>query len=144
MNGCHAAFPYLRDTTGARVLNMCSASAIYGQGELGAYSASKFAVRGLTEALDLEWKRFDIRVLALWPLFVNTDMLTGVSTRSTETLGVNLTPDDIAAAAWRVLRRKSRIPKVHFPVGNQTKAVYYLSQVSPPWLTRLVNKRLSH
>ena len=33
---------------------MSSASAIYGQPELAVYSASKFAVRALTEALDIE------------------------------------------------------------------------------------------
>jgi len=44
--GCHAAFPYLRDTPGAQIVNMCSASALYGQPELATYSATKFAVRG--------------------------------------------------------------------------------------------------
>jgi NAD(P)-dependent dehydrogenase (short-subunit alcohol dehydrogenase family) len=144
MYGCHAAFPYLRDTPGARVLNLCSASAIYGQAELASYSATKFAVRGLTEALDLEWRDQDIAVSALWPLFVDTAMLAGVTTGSTESLGIHLTPDDIANEAWRALHRKSKRPKVHHPVGTQTKLAYYFSQVSPTWMTRLVNKRLSH
>ena len=142
--GCHAAFEYLRDTAGARVLNLCSASAIYGQPELASYSATKFAVRGLTEALDLEWRGHDITVSALWPLFVDTAMLTGVHTGSTESLGIHLTPDDIADAAWRALHRKRGMPKVHYPVGTQTKLAYYFSQVSPTWMSRLVNHRLSH
>lgn len=71
LNGCHAAYPLLKATPGAQVLNLCSSSAIYGQPEPAIYSASKFAVRGLTEALDLEWRQEDIRVRALWPLFVN-------------------------------------------------------------------------
>ena len=143
MFGCHAAFEYLRDTPGARVLNLCSASAIYGQPELASYSATKFAVRGLTEALDLEWRPYDITVSALWPLFVDTAMLTGVQTGSTESLGVHLGPDDIADAAWRALHRKSARPKVHHPVGTQTKFAYYFAQVSPTWMSRLVNKRLN-
>jgi len=144
MFGCHAAFPYLRDTPGARVLNLCSASAIYGQPELASYSATKFAVRGLTEALDLEWRGHDISVSALWPLFVDTAMLTGVHTGSTKSLGVHLTADDIADAAWRALHRKSPVPKVHHPVGTQTKLAYHFAQVSPTWMSRLVNKRLTH
>jgi NAD(P)-dependent dehydrogenase (short-subunit alcohol dehydrogenase family) len=143
MFGCHAAFPYLRDTPGARVLNMCSASAIYGQAELASYSATKFAVRGLTEALELEWRAHDIAVLALWPLFVDTELLTGVVTGTTESLGIRLTPNDVADAAWRTLHRKSRVPKVHFPVGSQTKVAYHLAQVSPAWATRMVNKRMA-
>jgi NAD(P)-dependent dehydrogenase (short-subunit alcohol dehydrogenase family) len=142
--GCHAAFEYLRDTAGARVLNMCSASAIYGQAELASYSATKFAVRGLTEALEIEWRRHDIAVMALWPLFVDTAMLSGVKTGSTESLGINLTVDDVADAAWRALHRKSRLPKVHFPVGRQTKFVYHLAQLSPAWATRFVNQRMAH
>lgn len=141
--GCHAAFEYLRDTAGARVLNMCSASAIYGQAELASYSATKFAVRGLTEALEIEWRPHDIAVMALWPLFVDTALLAGVQTGSTNSLGINLTVDDVADAAWRALHRKSRLPKVHYPVGRQTKFAYYLAQSSPPWATRLVNKRIA-
>ena len=78
--GMHTAFPYLRDTAGAQVVNMCSASAMYGQPELATYSATKFAVRGLTEALDLEWRRHGIRVLDIWPLFVATAMVDGLET----------------------------------------------------------------
>jgi NAD(P)-dependent dehydrogenase (short-subunit alcohol dehydrogenase family) len=144
MFGCHAAFGYLRDTPGARVLNMCSASAIYGQAELASYSATKFAIRGLTEALEWEWQPHDISVIALWPLFVDTALLAGVKTGSTESLGIRLTPDDVADAAWRALHRKSRSAKVHYPVGRQTKFVYYLSQLSPNWMTRAVNKRMTH
>lgn len=142
--GCHAAFEYLRDTPGARVLNLCSASAIYGQAELASYSATKFAVRGLTEALEIEWRPHDIAVMALWPLFVDTAMLAGVRTGSTESLGINLIPDDVADAAWRALHRRSPLPKVHFPVGTQTKFMYYLSALSPAWATRFVNKRIAH
>src|ERR1700757_496274 len=133
MFGCHSAFEYLRATPGARVLNMCSASAVYGQAELASYSATKFAVRGLTEALELEWQHDGVAVMALWPLFVNTEMLAGVDTGSTKSLGVNLTAEDIADAAWRALHRRSRFPKVHFPVGRQTAVVYHMSQVSPVW-----------
>src|ERR1700754_1816053 len=55
VNGMYAAFPYLRTTPGSVVVNLASASAIYGQAELAVYSATKFFVRGITEALDIEW-----------------------------------------------------------------------------------------
>ncbi|HKV20151.1 MAG TPA: SDR family oxidoreductase, partial [Mycobacterium sp.] len=81
--GTHAAFPYLRATPNAVVVNLASASAIYGQAELATYSATKFFVRGLTEALDIEWGRYGIRVIAMWPLYVNTAMTEGVTTGTT-------------------------------------------------------------
>jgi NAD(P)-dependent dehydrogenase (short-subunit alcohol dehydrogenase family) len=142
--GCLAAFEFLRDTASARVLNMCSASAIYGQPGLATYSATKFAVRGLTEALELEWRPHDISVCALWPLFVDTAMVAGMEIGSVKNLGVHLTAEDVAEAAWRAAHRRSPIPKVHYPVGARTKTMYRLSELAPGALTRLANKRIAH
>lgn len=141
LSGMHTAFPYLRDTAGAQVVNLCSASAMYGQPELATYSATKFAVRGLTEALDLEWRRHGIRVIAIWPLFVATAMVDGLDTGSTKSLGVHLTAEDVAAEIYSATRpRRAPIPTVHFPVGRQAKFFSALVQVSPNRIQRLVNK----
>ena len=142
--GLHTAFPYLRATPGAQVVNLCSASAIYGQPELATYSATKFAVRGLTEALELEWRRYGIRVLAMWPLFVKTAMVDGLEPGSTKSLGVHLTADDVAQAIYEATRPgRTRWPKVHFPVGRQTKVVAGLAQVMPNSAQRLLNKTVT-
>jgi hypothetical protein len=34
--------------------------------------------------------------------------------------------------------------QVHYPVGSQAKSLALGSRFSPTWLTRLVNKRISH
>ena len=144
LTGLHTSFPYLRDTPGAQVVNLCSASAIYGQPELATYSATKFAVRGLTEALELEWRRHDIRVIAMWPLFVQTAMVDGMDTKSTQTLGIHLTAADVAEEIYAATHpNRSRPAKVHFPVGRQTKALAGLAQVSPNWMARLLAKTVS-
>ncbi|MGC0365687.1 NAD(P)-dependent dehydrogenase (short-subunit alcohol dehydrogenase family) [Rhodococcus sp. 27YEA15] len=143
LTGSHTAFPYLRDTPGAQVVNLCSASAIYGQPELATYSATKFAIRGLTEALELEWKPYDIRVLALWPLFVQTAMVVGMDTGSTRSLGITLTADDVARELWDATRGSGRLPKVHYPVGSRAGALLAMSRFSPAWLSRWVNKRVT-
>ena len=142
--GLHAAFDYLRNTPGAQVVNLCSASAIYGQPELAVYSATKFGVRGITEALELEWSRYGIRVMAMWPLFVATAMVDGMETGSTKSLGVHLTPNDVAEAIYSATHpERSWPPRVHYPVGRQTKVLAALSQVSPNWVQRLMNKTVS-
>lgn len=144
MAGLHTAFPYLRDTRGAQVVNLCSASAIYGQPELATYSASKFAVRGLTEALELEWRRYGIRVIAMWPLFVQTPMVDGVATNATRRLGVHLSAEDVAKSIYDATHSNpSRLPKVHYPVGRQTKVLAGLAQMSPNWAARLLNKAVT-
>ncbi len=146
VNGLYAAFPYLRATPKPVVVNLASASAIYGQAELASYSATKFFVRGITEALDIEWDRYDIRVIAMWPLYVNTAMTESVKTGTTESLGIRLTAQDVAdailAAVDPSLPRRA-IRQVHFPVGLQTKASALTGRL-PLWLQRLVNKRIAN
>ena len=55
--GCHKLAPYLADSKNGKIINLSSASAIYGQPEIAPYSASKFFVRGLTEALNIEYDK---------------------------------------------------------------------------------------
>jgi NAD(P)-dependent dehydrogenase (short-subunit alcohol dehydrogenase family) len=146
VNGLHAAFPYLKTTPGAVVVNLASASAIYGQAELANYSATKFFVRALTEALDIEWSRYGIRVIAMWPLYVQTAMTNDIKTGTTDSLGIRLTAQDIAddiVAAVDPSWQRRLIHQVHFPVGRQAKTMALGARFSPAWLTRLVNKRLA-
>lgn len=144
MNGCHVAFPYLRATPEACLINMTSASAIYGQAELATYSSSKFFVRGLTEALDLEWSKYDIRVVDIWPLFVHTAMIDNLDkAQSVKNMGVKLTPDDVAKTVADAVAYRGAIPKVHWTVGASTKALYQAVKMAPLWLTRQINRRLS-
>lgn len=140
--GCYLALPYLQNAAtsdhGARVINMSSASAIYGQPALAVYSASKFAVRGITEALDLEWAGYGVKVMDVMPLFVRTQMVTDMNAGSIKRLGVRLTPEDIAATVYRMAHYRGS--RVHWPVGLQTKLMMGASKLSPNWLTRLTNR----
>lgn len=149
VNGALASFPLLARTPGAVMVNLASASALYGQPDLATYSATKFAIRGLTEALDLEWAADDIRVLDMWPLFVQTRMVEGMRATSGERLGIHLTPDDVAVAlVSAVAKARSRpagrrLKSPHIPVGRQTRVLAALGQVSPHWANRLVTKAVA-
>jgi NAD(P)-dependent dehydrogenase (short-subunit alcohol dehydrogenase family) len=145
INGAYAAHPYLKATPGSQMVNLCSASAIYGQPDIAVYSASKFAVRGLTESLELEWRKDGIKVQAVWPLWVATDLLSGNHAGSTETLGVKLTVDDVAQGIWKATRpqRKVGLPRVHTAIGFPAKFLAGGAQVVPNFVTREINKRLS-
>ncbi|WP_068826041.1 SDR family oxidoreductase [Pseudomonas sp. BMS12] len=132
----HAAFPYLKGTPGAQVINMGSASGLYGTPHMASYSASKFAVRGLTEALELEWQRHGIRVGDLMPPFVRTPMVAQQSFEppALRRMGVKLAAEDIAAAVWQ----QAQHAKVHRPIHWLFKLMYWSGQVSPPALSRLL------
>ncbi|MGJ0118435.1 SDR family oxidoreductase [Williamsia sp. MIQD14] len=146
VNGLHAAFPYLKATKRSVAINLASASAIYGQAELANYSATKHFVRAITEALDIEWGGYGIRVVAIWPLYVQTAMTQNIKTGTTTSLGIKLGPQDVAdrivEAAEPNLFSKA-IHQVHYNVGTQTRLMAVGSRFSPVYLTRLVNKRLA-
>lgn len=144
INGCHSAFRYLKLTPGARVINMASATAIYGQPELVTYSATKFAVRGFTEGLDLEWSKFGIRVSDIWPSFVKTNMAANFGhIASAKSLGIRLTPADVAATVWACATAKPRIHKTHWTVGLQAGILAFATRVAPSALSRRVVRFLA-
>ena len=144
LNGCHAAFPYLKQASFARVINLSSASAIYGQADLVSYSASKFAVRGITEALDVEWQKYGIRVLDVMPLFVQTAMVKDMDAGTIQNMGVQLTPQNVALEILKCAQAKNHFfTPTHRPVGFKAGALYQLSKVSPQFVNRLSNLFLS-
>lgn len=139
LNGCYAALPYLKRNPGSRVINMSSASSLYGVPGFATYSASKFWVKGFTEALSVEWSRFDVLVMDIEPPFVKTPMLAGKQARIIERMGVNLTADDIAQAVWSATRDTQQ----HHPVSTPYKLLRGLSRALPESATRALIKLMS-
>lgn len=68
------AVPYLRETKGV-ILNTSSMVSIYGQPSGVVYPASKFAVNGITKSLAREFAPEGIRVNAVAPGIIETDMV---------------------------------------------------------------------
>ncbi len=66
---------------GGHIVNTSSVGGIVAAGPAGIYSASKFAVRGLSEALRSELAKYDIGVSVLCPANVSTNIAEAVWTR---------------------------------------------------------------
>jgi NADP-dependent 3-hydroxy acid dehydrogenase YdfG len=117
-----AAFPYLARTPGARVVAMSSTSAEYGSPEHAVYGATKFFVRGLTEALDIEYRAHGIRVAGIYVPYVQTGMVfdAPVKPASIERLGVKIPPRRVAETVWRAVNGRHR---VHWRVGLDAKLI---------------------
>lgn len=100
--GIQTCLPLLERSRGA-IVNMSSASAIYGQPELAVYSATKFAVRALTEALDIELRAKGVRISDVMPGYVDTPMVSSQTHRATslDKMGVKLRPEGIAEIVWK-------------------------------------------
>lgn len=112
--GVQKSLPLLERTGNAAIVNMSSASATYGQPELAVYSATKFAVRALTESLDIELRPRGIRVSDVMPSYVDTPMVHTQQHRSKtlDRLGVKLTAEDVAEVVWKAAHGRGLH---HFP-----------------------------
>ena len=144
INGAHAALPYLKATPGARLISMASASAIFGPPAFASYAATKFAVKGLSEALSIEWARYGIRVMDVLPLFVATPMVNSIAEppKSVDRLGVRLSADDVARAVWKAAHWRLW-PRIHWYPGVQTSLLAWANKLSPAVLNRWTTKLVS-
>lgn len=73
-NVTRAVLPEMIERQGGDIINISSTSGQKGAPVTSAYSASKFGVLGLTESLMLEVRKHNIRVSALMPSTVVTDL----------------------------------------------------------------------
>ncbi len=74
-NVTKAVVPYMKKQQSGVILNTSSMVSIYGQPSGVGYPTSKFAVNGLTRSLARELAPFNIRVNAIAPGIINTDMV---------------------------------------------------------------------
>ncbi|MDX1497282.1 MAG: SDR family oxidoreductase [Salinisphaeraceae bacterium] len=142
MKGCHAALPYLKQTPESCVVNIASASAMYGQPSLVSYAASKFAVRGFTEGLNLEWEAQGVRVVDVWPIFVQTAMVENMKAKSIKTMGVKLGPEDVAKVVEKAVKAGPKSHKVHWIVGADAKFINSIMGMFPNRLSRWINAKI--
>ncbi len=71
---CRAAIPFLRQQRISYIVNIASVVAVKGYANQAAYSASKHALLGMSKALAREVQPYGIRVHAVCPGGVDTDM----------------------------------------------------------------------
>lgn len=74
-----AALPHLRARRAGRIINFSSVAGLAAPGGYGVYAAAKFALEGMSEALEQEVKPFGISVTIVEPGRFRTDFLSGQS-----------------------------------------------------------------
>ncbi len=145
VRGAEAGFSYLKQTPGSCLLNTASAAGIAGNGGMAIYCASKFAVRGFTESLDMEWAEHGIKVHSLMPAFIDTPILDGAlhgSNRSTRQLvsemGLEISPVSmVAEAAWNAVEGDT----VHVRVGKSAHRLWHMVRLFPNFMHNQAKKR---
>lgn len=107
-NVTRAVLPGMIERTSGDIINISSSAGQKGAPVTSAYSASKFAVLGLTESLMLEVRKHNIRVTALTPSTVVTDLAIDTNLVSGNEENV-MHPEDLAELIVATLKLNSRV-----------------------------------
>ncbi|KAF8201116.1 NAD-binding protein [Mycena galopus ATCC 62051] len=83
----YAALQMVQQGRGGRIIGASSVAGKRGDAGMSAYSASKFAVRGLTQAAALEWGAHGITVNAYAPGAIDSEMWSGLDAAKAESTG---------------------------------------------------------
>lgn len=75
--GMKTTLPSMRRATSGSIINVSSVAGIVGSVQSTAYSASKFAIRGLTKTVALDVSKYGIRVNSVHPGIIETPMVVG-------------------------------------------------------------------
>lgn len=72
--GCQIALRYMKKQERGLIININSTAGIEGKPMLSAYCSSKFAIKGLTESIRKENINSDIKIYAIYPGGIQTDI----------------------------------------------------------------------
>ena len=155
LNGAYGALPYLKKTSGSLMFSTSSSAGTYGMPRIAVYSSTKHAVKGLTEALSVEWHRHGVRVADVLPGLIDTAILT-TTTNHSDDMG-SASADDIRAsapkkglmrlmpassvaeAAWQAYHNPKRL---HWYVPKSIRMIDLLKGLSPELVRGRIVKAL--
>jgi NAD(P)-dependent dehydrogenase (short-subunit alcohol dehydrogenase family) len=135
---CRTVLPYLREQRAGTIVNISSLSGLIAQPFMGMYSATKFALEGMSEALRMEVRRFGIHVVLIEPgdtrtaFTANRKRTAGSQTASAyvdntlRALAVverdekaGISPEAVARLLEHILRLRS--PRLRYPVASASQ-----------------------
>ncbi|OBB31331.1 oxidoreductase [Mycolicibacterium peregrinum] len=151
VHGCEAFLPTMIDSgRGGHIVNLSSAAGLLANPQLTAYSATKFAVLGLSEALRMELRPQGIGVTAVCPGIINTAITQNSPIRGDGDVDERrrqlestyrkrgYTPERVARNILRAVDRNRAVA----PVAAEAHLMYALSRTAPP-LARWIATRMA-
>ena len=102
INGIYSAASLLKNTENSLCISTSSSSGIMGMEMIATYSATKHAIKGLTESLSAEFSRFDTRVSDILPGVIDTPMISKEIRDHLPESGMwrLISSDEIAETVW--------------------------------------------
>jgi NAD(P)-dependent dehydrogenase (short-subunit alcohol dehydrogenase family) len=151
LNGIHAALPLLRQTKNSLCFSTSSSSATHGIPGIAVYSATKFAVKGLTEALSIEFERHGVRVADTLPGLIDTGILDSTpdytrgrpadrdirDTAAKKGMFRLMPPEAVAEAVWEAYSVGGRL---HYYVPPEIGRIDKLKVFAPMFVRKQISK----
>lgn len=147
VHGVRAFIPkMIARAQGGQVVNVASVAGYVGSRGMGTYSASKFALMGLSESLRLELYRHRIGVSVICPEYVKTPIqgkvklvgaLSSPEARKrveAEFARATLNADMVAARTLQAIRANEAV----VPVGKQARMARWVKRLAPSLLERML------
>jgi NAD(P)-dependent dehydrogenase (short-subunit alcohol dehydrogenase family) len=156
LTGAYAALPYLKKAPGSLMFSTSSSAGTYGMPRIAVYSSTKHAVKGLTEALSVEWQRHGVRVADVLPGLIDTAILT-TTTNHSDDGGPGMSGEEVRAsapkkgmmrlmpassvaeAAWQAYHNPKRL---HWYVPKSIRVIDLLKGLSPELVRGRIVKAL--
>jgi len=155
LTGAYGALPYLKKAPGSLMFSTSSSAGTYGMPRIAVYSSTKHAVKGLTEALSVEWHRHGVRVADVLPGLIDTAILSTTTNHSND-MGSAAADDirasapkkglmrlmpasSVAEAAWQAYHNPKRL---HWYVPKSIRMIDLLKGLSPELVRGRIVKAL--
>ncbi|OME79103.1 short-chain dehydrogenase [Paenibacillus sp. FSL A5-0031] len=154
-----AVLPHMRVRSQGKIINVSSGAGILGFSNTGAYSASKFALEGFSEALRLELLPFSIPVVLVEPGTYDTGIAAKHVFRAEQNSPYSKmierfnqfnkkseknAPNPIQVANTIVKICQSRRPKLRYVCGNDAKMIFVMKKLFPWRLIEFVLRKALH
>jgi short-subunit dehydrogenase len=135
------AIPMLTDGNQPAVVNVASMCGRRGMPAWPEYSASKFALVGMTEAFRGELARFDIDVLLILPGLTKTGLHSNLlknEGRAKIDFDKGMPPEKVAAEIVKAIRNN----RTETVIGGDAKGILRFNKFFPRWLDRIIANRV--
>ncbi len=124
--------PQMMERRSGHIVNISSWMGLLGAPANIAYTASKFGIAGLSEALRIEMEKFNIGVTAVYPGVVRTNIFTNVEIKGYSSRvrkvpdKAGITPDEMARRIVRAIKRNKAMV-----ITGLGKFIFILKRISP-------------
>jgi len=154
LNGLHASLPLLKKTPNSLCFSTSSSSATHGIPQIAVYSATKHAVKGLTEALSIEFERHGVRVADTLPGLIDTAIIRETPNHSEGGMPADFDPDrdaptkgmfrlmpadSVANIVWRAYDKGD---KIHYYVPPEIAWIDRLKVLAPMFVRNQIAKMM--